>query len=1604
MRPALFFVSLLTASLALASPVTFEDVTETAGMTGGTESWGIAWGDFNGDRWPDLIVQGHRDFPRIYRNTGTGVFEDVADEYDPEDLWIGFTIDDKHGATVADVDNDGDDDIYFAVSATGPAQLLISEAESGGTLNEQAGPAGLSNDGAARMGVWFDFNNDGLLDVLRHSSGGDSFFTRDSTGLTFSSQFSPCGNRESYGQLADFNADGDLDYLCGSLSAYPDGIFDFSTGSFERIDSVFPTISRVNDTVTGDFNNDGLTDVIVVRGGRRPSGATKTNDTDIDAWFRSTAGTGFTFAAEGPVTFIIDGQGIGIFDLPVVLELDTNGETEGVGYGVRVNRSGGEWRVRHINTSQSYIRVRATNTVSEPVMFGTTTQDDSAETEHLVNDGTQLNRVFSSGLFVPVDCISGVAADFDNDMDQDLYLACRKGPDNLANRYYDNDGAGNFTLVTNHGGEGPVGTGLEYGVADSVISADYDLDGFMDLAVANGLLFYPVSRGGPDTLIRNQGNSNNWIEIDLKGTTSNIKGIGAKVFATTGGVTQLREQHGGYHRWSQDSQRIHFGLAQNQTVDIEIRWPSGQIDTHTAVSANALYEATEGGAIASVTPGAPVFQQIEPGDECGQPPYSQAYGTAMLVWRDCGTSNWNIRMRGGIDYVNDFIVQESRGKLIGNSDFGSTAGIGLTTEDQVEGTGNRVDFAVSVAETVGNNKGIAFNTATQTRTCLLMDVQDIDRVILGDSRKRLPLPFDLLTLGPCDTDGDGLTNDLDPDDDNDGVSDDTDAFPLDPAESADSDGDGIGDNADLFPNDPGENSDADADGIGDNSDVDADNDGLQDDAEAAAGSGIVQILDNFETDLGWSFNPNGTDSANDGLWEIDAPEITVSGALVMQRGDTTSGTQAIVTHAAAGASDASFDVDGGLTSALSPEFQLPASVQTLAFNYYFAHLDNATAGDLFRVTLIGETAQLTLLEEFGQNSNRAGVWTASATDVSVFAGETVRVLLEAADGGPETRVEAGLDDLSLTVVTQDADGDGVINALDLDSDNDTIPDLVEAGLTETDGNFIVDDLLNGQGLVSNAPDTDSDGIPDFLDLESSNPANDGTAFDIDSNGSGALDSNNDGFLSSADTNGGVDADSDGIDDLIDSDPFNPGSTSGSEQVFCGEPVFDRASDVALYLWRDCSNGDWFVRVSGGDASGALVYTGNIEAFGGLTSLAGFSQEGSDVLDASDTGLVYAQTVYSTGIDGFDFTVGANACFTPTSAGLPVLLGEGQSPLAGTNIDLSTGLSCADSDADTLIDVVELNLGTDPADPDTDNGGVNDGDEVAAGTNPLDPADDSANTDLCGPPTFDAASEPGLYLWQDCGSTTTDWSVRAVGGGLSWQEYAGQLGASAALTTTDVALEPHDAVTAEAGGTIVNFSLRIGGNGVEGFDTTLPAGATSCVEVTALPSGAGVFVGAGRLAQTGNFSLEDLSACSIAPPAVDPWCGEPAIDPAAEPGLYVWQDCTLSGSRRWQVQAVGGGLGFDEYAGTITGSETLSATGIGLKLPPDVLDSAPGDATIDYRFFVGGRGVDALVTEIPASATACLDPQVLPAGVQVFVGEARQPISGPFNLQDTGACP
>ena len=905
-KKLIVIASCALAANALAAPIQFIDTSDKLGFTVGTETWGIAWGDINSDNWPDLYNPAHRDFPRIYRNTGTGDFNDVAMSYDValNGYHINNTLFDVHGPAIADYDNDGDEDILVGAED----ELFINRAESGGLLQLST----LENN--RQFGAWNNTDGDRELesDICLGANRG----------------------RTGYILLFDIDGDGDTDRVCVAEGTFP---FDDPSG---RI----PTLNQSNDTALGDFNNDGLTDLVVTRGAMRPAGVSKINNHRIESWFRSGTGPEYRFQAEGAVTFRVDGGGGGAFRDELEFNLDTNGNTNASGRGAAISfdQNTREWLVRDNTNTQTYVRIDAQNVVSNPVMTNLDVGDLPITIAHGVNSPSGIDYRFNTGLSVPVSCVSVVSADFDNDMDLDLYMACRTGVSNLANRYFDNQGNGTFVEVVGHGGEGPVGAGLEFGLSDSVATADYDVDGFMDLAVTNGLLFYPVSVGGPDTLLRNAGNSNHWLEIDLIGTASPRAAIGAKVYVTAGGVTQLREQSGSYHRWSQNHARIHVGLATNTTADeVRIEWPSGQVDVYTNVGSDQLYDATEGAGLTVATLGPPIFETVAPGEECGVPPYTSTLGPAIQVWRICGTDDWRIRAQGGLGRVTSDQIHEMVGQIDSSSPLSIVNPIGLTNIDTLQPTGNSTQFDISVQQDIGNSKGFNISTTGQSRACFELDPGSIEAVFVGAVGRRVDPPFDLVGLGAC---------------------------------------------ADL------------------------------------------------------------SDQDNDGL---------------------------------------------------------PASVETGA----------------------------------------------------------------------------------------DTDGDGVANVLDIDSDNDTIPDVIEAGLADVDGDFLVDNA-GLAGSVSNPPDTDSDGIPDFLDLESSNPLNNGTAFDIASTANVALDTNGDGQLTATDVGGGLDADSDGLDDLVDSDPTQAGGGGNAFPVATAQSVitsFETSLPITL-AGTDANNDPLSFTVTSGPASGVLTGT------------------------------------------------------------------------------------------------------------------------------------------------------------------------------------------------------------------------------------------------------------------------------------------------------------------------------------------------------------------------------------------------------------------------------
>ncbi|MFC1526969.1 ASPIC/UnbV domain-containing protein, partial [Candidatus Latescibacterota bacterium] len=155
--------------------------------------------------------------------------------------------------------------------------------------------------------------------------------------------------------------------------------------------------------------------------------------------------------------------------------------------------------------------------------------------------------------------------DVDNDGDLDVVTG-----HGMSLHY--NDGSGLFT----NGNPG------SFGAYDlPALFLDYNLDGFLD-----GIGDLGMFRGIP--------NGNHWLRVELAGVQSNRNGLGARVTAVTGDLSQMREIRGGSGRL-QDEMVAHFGLGGRTQVDLlTVRWPSGQVDTVSVIPADQKIRVFEG--------------------------------------------------------------------------------------------------------------------------------------------------------------------------------------------------------------------------------------------------------------------------------------------------------------------------------------------------------------------------------------------------------------------------------------------------------------------------------------------------------------------------------------------------------------------------------------------------------------------------------------------------------------------------------------------------------------------------------------------------------------------------------------------------------------------------------------------------------------------------------------------------------------------------------------------------------------------------------------------------------------------------------------------------
>ena len=275
------------ASLA-AAQIAFTDVTNASGAGHFSESYGAAWGDLDGDGYPDLFTSNHRTKPSLFLNMGNGTFVDVAAQTLD---WQNRQHADTHGASWADYNNDGAQDLMVSTGTGNLSQFLVNQHQRLVDLTVPLG-LGLANLGG-RLPVRLDYDKDRLLDVVVTQYGGVAKLFHQLSNGTFteaSTTVKLLCKRFHYGQLLDVNNDGQLDFVCPDEAMFPQKIYDPTKFPWKKLfDSTapaafFPLVANVADSAIADFNNDGRMDVFILSGVQlRPSSVIQGGPNNFEA-------------------------------------------------------------------------------------------------------------------------------------------------------------------------------------------------------------------------------------------------------------------------------------------------------------------------------------------------------------------------------------------------------------------------------------------------------------------------------------------------------------------------------------------------------------------------------------------------------------------------------------------------------------------------------------------------------------------------------------------------------------------------------------------------------------------------------------------------------------------------------------------------------------------------------------------------------------------------------------------------------------------------------------------------------------------------------------------------------------------------------------------------------------------------------------------------------------------------------------------------------------------------------------------------------------------------------------------------------------------------
>ena len=518
---------------------------------------GVAVGDINNDGLPDLFFSGNKVADQLYLNKGNLKFEDISANSNlaAKPGW-------SFGATMADVNADGYLDIYVCRSGptmkAGERHNLLYINNGDATFTEQAKAYGLDNAGFSIQSSFFDYDQDGDLDVYlvnqppdkRFATSlkldpnpqdphySDRLFRNDGNKFTDVTQSAGLGNY-AYGLnsvTSDINGDGLVDIYVSNDFEKPDFVYiNQGNGKFRNEnDSYLKHVAWFSmGSDVADFNNDGLVDITTVDMASPDHYRSKTNmgSMNIEQFWK-----------------YVD-QGYHYQYMFNTLQLNNGNNTfSEIGQMAHMSKTDWSWAVFFADI------------------------DNDSNKDILISNGIKYdirNNDFSEYIRKNVEQGN---KDFDP-----LALLDQLPSTPLANYLYQNNGDYTFTNVAKDWG-----FGLR-GFSNGMTYADLDNDGDLEVIINDVDAAAKVYKNV-------KGRMNNYLRVQLTGPESNPFAFNSKAeIEYSNGKQQIVELTLTRGYLSAVEPIMHFGLADVEQVDkLTVTWPDGKRTVMENVSANQV--------------------------------------------------------------------------------------------------------------------------------------------------------------------------------------------------------------------------------------------------------------------------------------------------------------------------------------------------------------------------------------------------------------------------------------------------------------------------------------------------------------------------------------------------------------------------------------------------------------------------------------------------------------------------------------------------------------------------------------------------------------------------------------------------------------------------------------------------------------------------------------------------------------------------------------------------------------------------------------------------------------------------------------------------------